>query len=75
MTAANRDVIDAVTAARAARDRWGLRHESKRPFDDQRLPPMDEPPLIFRRENQLRSFLFWKERGNGDGEAAQVFHA
>ena len=23
MTAANRDVIDAVTAARAARDRWG----------------------------------------------------
>ena len=34
-----------------------------------------EPPRIFRRENQLRSFLFWKERGNGDGEAAQVIHA
>jgi hypothetical protein len=34
-----------------------------------------DPPQIFRRENQLRSFLFWKERGNGDGEAAQVFHA
>jgi transposase len=34
-----------------------------------------EPPWIFRRENQLRSFLFWKERGNGDGEAAQVLHA
>jgi hypothetical protein len=36
---------------------------------------MVEPPWIFRRENQLRSFLFWKERGNGDGEAAQVIHA
>jgi hypothetical protein len=34
-----------------------------------------EPPRIFRRENQLRSFLFWKERGNGDGEAAQVIYA
>lgn len=34
-----------------------------------------EPPRIFRRENQLRSFLFWKERGNGDGEAAQVVYA
>ena len=33
-----------------------------------------EPPRIFRRENQLRSFLFGKEKGNGDGEAAQVVH-
>src|SRR6266487_5038109 len=34
-----------------------------------------EPPRIFRRENQLGSFLFGKEKGNGDGEAAQVVHA
>jgi hypothetical protein len=34
-----------------------------------------EPPRIFRRENPLRSFLFWKEKGNGDGEAAQVVYA
>jgi hypothetical protein len=33
-----------------------------------------EPPRIFRRENPLRLFLFWKEKGNGDGEAAQVVH-
>jgi hypothetical protein len=34
-----------------------------------------EPPRIFRRENPLRSFLFWKEKENGDGEATQVIHA
>ena len=33
-----------------------------------------EPPWIFRRENQLRSFLFWEERENGDGEATQVVY-
>jgi hypothetical protein len=40
-----------------------------------RAKTRSEPPWIFRRENQLRSFLFWKERGNGDGEAAQVIYA
>jgi hypothetical protein len=34
-----------------------------------------EPPWIFRRENQLRSFLFGKEGRNGNGEAAQVVYA
>jgi len=38
-------------------------------------PAVTEPPWIFRRGNQLRSFLFGKEMGNGDGEAAQVVHA
>jgi hypothetical protein len=34
-----------------------------------------EPPRIFRTENQLRLFLFWKEMGIGDGKAAQVVYA
>jgi DNA-binding GntR family transcriptional regulator len=38
-------------------------------------PDAFEPPRIFRRENQLRSFLFGEERGNGDGEAAQVVYS
>ncbi len=38
-------------------------------------PDRIEPPWIFRRENQLRLFLFWEEKGNGDGEAAQVVYA
>ncbi|MGH3480984.1 MAG: hypothetical protein ACRDQD_29690, partial [Nocardioidaceae bacterium] len=44
--------------------------EHTRPIGDHSL----EPPWIFRRENQLRSFLFGEERGNGDGEAAQVVY-
>lgn len=34
-----------------------------------------EPPWIIRRENQLRSFLFWKGRGHGDREAAPVIYS
>ena len=34
-----------------------------------------EPPWIFRRENQLRSFLSGRDRGKDDGEAAEVVYA
>ena len=52
---------------------WGTRELMLR-LPSRVLDPAVEPPWIFRRENQLRSFLFREERGNGDGEAAQVVY-
>jgi hypothetical protein len=52
----------------------GPRDSTKHQAAEQSRPRGLEPPWIFRRENQLRSFLFGEERGNGDGEAAQIVY-